>query len=239
LSLQVFACIFTLMDLIHALHNHKGSFAKVTPFEFTKIPLMIFDFTEENSELRKINLGDEADFCGYINQKLAKAGTPAGIGRYNEDRTIYRKSPLFGESSEFRSVHLGIDIWAEEGTPVMAPLAGEVHSFQNNSHTGDYGPTLILRHVWQGFTFHTLYGHLSRTSLDGLQKGIPIAQGQQIGALGAYEENVHWPPHLHFQIIRDMQGKWGDYPGVCTVQDSAFYLQNCPDPNLLLGIPGL
>jgi hypothetical protein len=41
---------------------------------------------------------------------------------------------------------------------------------------------------------------------------------------------------LHFQIINDMQGKKGDYPGVSSKKELAFYKKNCPDPNLLLKI---
>jgi hypothetical protein len=46
--------------------------------------------------------------------------------------------------------------------------------------------------------------------------------------------NGNWPPHLHFQLIRDMQGKRGDYPGVVRADELAFYRDNCPDPMALL-----
>jgi len=49
--------------------------------------------------------------------------------------------------------------------------------------------------------------------------------------LGKPDENGGWPPHLHFQLIRDMQGFVGDYPGVCAKQDLTFYANNCPDPS--------
>jgi hypothetical protein len=31
-------------------------------------------------------------------------------------------------------------------------------------------------------------------------------------------------------LIRDMQEFQGDYPGVCSQRDVAFYANNCPDP---------
>ncbi|RYZ44700.1 MAG: peptidase M23, partial [Chitinophagaceae bacterium] len=43
-----------------------------------------------------------------------------------------------------------------------------------------------------------------------------------------------WPPHLHFQIIKDMHGWKGDYPGVCRFSEKEAYLQNCPDADLIL-----
>jgi len=47
-------------------------------------------------------------------------------------------------------------------------------------------------------------------------------------------ENGNWPPHLHFQIIIDI-GNWqGDYPGVCKFSERERWLQNCPDPDIIL-----
>jgi len=51
---------------------------------------------------------------------------------------------------------------------------------------------------------------------------------------GIPSENGHWPPHLHFQIIKD-RGEWeGDYPGVCKYSEREKYLNNSPDPDLVL-----
>jgi hypothetical protein len=52
-------------------------------------------------------------------------------------------------------------------------------------------------------------------------------------------ENARWPPHLHFQIVIDMEipiaiGKKGDYPGVCKLSEKEKYLNNCLDPDLIL-----
>ena len=48
------------------------------------------------------------------------------------------------------------------------------------------------------------------------------------------KENGDYPPHLHFQIILDIENFYGDYPGVCSENDLKYYSQNCPDPNLVL-----
>jgi len=79
---------------------------------------------------------------------------------------------------------LGIDITAIAGTEIFAPLEGSVHSFQNNSSFGDYGPTIILEHNLDGEIFYTLYGHLSLNSLDELSEGKEIKKGQKIAELG-------------------------------------------------------
>ena len=127
-------------------------------------------------------------------------------------------------------------MWINESTPIHAALDGSVHSFQNNTALGDYGPTIILSHEIGGIKFHTLYGHLSEASLIGKKVGDIIKKGEQIATLGLPPINGDYAPHLHFQIIIDMEEKTGDYPGVCSEKMLSFYKSNCPDPNLLLKI---
>jgi murein DD-endopeptidase MepM/ murein hydrolase activator NlpD len=61
-------------------------------------------------------------------------------------------------------------------------------------------------------------------------------KGQQIATLGDASVNGDYSPHLHFQIIKNIGDYFGDYPGVCSKTDLNFYLDNCPNPNLLLKI---
>lgn len=155
-------------------------------------------------------------------------------GGYLENRALYQRSSHFTNPETARTIHLGLDLWEKAGTPVFAPLAGRVHSFQYNDKPLDYGGTIILEHQLQGLSFHTLYGHLSKDSLSGLQKRQPIRQGQEIARFGAPEENGGWVPHLHFQIVIDIEGMQGDYPGVCAKKDVKKYRNNCPDPAVFL-----
>ncbi len=218
------------------LLTHKDKFHPVVPVELLRDRVYRFDFTVDNEDIVKINLADKDSFSKYIADKLHEHNAKAGAGGYNEDRLIYKRSMLFGKEGDTRSIHLGMDIWCGSETPVFTPYGGVVHSFKNNQHFGDYGPTIILTHQLEGLTFHTLFGHLSASSLKDLFIGKPFRGGEQIGAVGNYEENGNWPPHLHFQIILDMEGLTGDYPGVCKQIDREYYLSNCPDPNLILGI---
>ncbi|HNM24033.1 MAG TPA: aminotransferase class III-fold pyridoxal phosphate-dependent enzyme, partial [Saprospiraceae bacterium] len=82
--------------------------------------------------------------------------------------------------------------------------------------------------------FYTLYGHLTRTSLSGLYKGQNIVAGQAFCQIGPMPENGNWSPHLHFQVMLDMLGKSGDYPGVAFPDTRAVWKSLCPDPWLLL-----
>lgn len=217
------------------LKSHQKGFHNLTPFELNKENIIEFDFSEKNKELVSIDFKDEASFCNYVNNELNTNGSIAGIGGYGEHRIIYSRSEVF-DGEEARSVHLGLDIWTKAGTPIFAPLEGEVHSFQINKASGDYGPTIILEHRLDNSTFFTLYGHLSTASLEGLQECQSIQKGQQIATLGEYHENVHWPPHLHFQIIKDLEGRMGDYPGVAAPSEAAKYLANCPNPFLVMSL---
>jgi murein DD-endopeptidase MepM/ murein hydrolase activator NlpD len=156
-----------------------------------------------------------------------------------EKREIYNRSSHFNtqntqNTENQRNIHLGIDLWCEANTPVLAALNGVIHSFKNNIAYGDYGPTIILEHRIDGITFFTLYGHLSLDSITNIKVGTEVKAGEIIGFLGNSEVNGDYPPHLHFQIINDLQGNFGDYLGVCSANELDFYKENCPDPNLIL-----
>lgn len=205
--------------------------ARVIPFDVNAATRL--DLSKDNKLLQQIDLNNPDAFSGFINDQIATAGAEVGWGGYREERGLYSRSELFDEE-EPRTIHLGIDIWTDAGTEVFAPLDAEVHSFDNREVHGDYGPVIILKHSVAGTEFHTLYGHLSTASLAGLEVGQRIGQGQPFAWLGRYEENFHWPPHLHFQLIMDMQEHRGDYPGVCKASESAYYFANCPDPAVLV-----
>ena len=188
------------------------------------------DFSARNAALREIDVKDTPAFDRWLSEVLQGR---VGVGGYLEDRTLYRRSSHFG-GEEPRSVHLGVDVWTKAGTEVQAPVAGRVHSFQDNQGFGNYGPTIILKHRLADQPFYTLYGHLSRASLDGLAPGQPVVQGQRIGAIGPYPENGDWPPHLHLQMMTDMLGWVGDFPGVVAPSQRAEYAKICVDPEYLL-----
>ena len=99
--------------------------------------------------------------------------------------------------------------------------------------------SIRVRGVVQGVGFFTLYGHLTRTSIAGLERGRPVAAGETIARIGSEHENGGWPPHLHFQVIAEMGEYRGDYPGVTTPSERERFRERCPNPNLILGIPGL
>jgi 4-aminobutyrate aminotransferase-like enzyme/Ser/Thr protein kinase RdoA (MazF antagonist) len=175
-----------------------------------------------------------------IAQVVAATGVRVAVGRYDEPRLLYT-APFFagaGSYAERRTIHLGLDLFADAGTPVHAPLAGTVHGLGENHVLQDYGPVIILRHETDdGVPFWTLYGHLSRESLQGKSVGQTIARGERFATLGAPDLNVGWTPHLHLQVITDLLGAVHDFPGVAPASQRSAWLSLSPDPNLIVGIP--
>ena len=197
------------------------------------------DLSVNNDQLSQKELNWSEAFQEYLDEYLEKKEKKVAYGGYNELRDLYRRSDLFSAAEKealVRNIHLGVDIWVPKGTSVTAVLPGKVHSLQDNKNFGDYGPTIILEHYFDNNRFFSLYGHLSRSLLKELSVGDEVRQGQKIAELGGPSENGNYAAHLHFQIILDMQGRAGDYPGVASKREIQNYLQNCPDPNLLLKI---
>ncbi|OOQ57585.1 peptidoglycan DD-metalloendopeptidase family protein [Mucilaginibacter pedocola] len=220
--------------LAAALAQYDGVVAKVVDFDAVADKLYSLDLTAANTELDPDMVADTAAFSQYIDRKLAENNCRYAIGGYMEHRTIYARSAHFDTEDEPRRLHLGIDIWGDAGTAIYAPLDGTVHSFQDNDNFGDYGPTIILEHNVAGLKLYSLYGHLSRTSLSGLAEGQTISVGQQVATLGDADENGHWPPHLHFQLMLNIGDAKGDYPGVGKYSEKGKLLANIPNPGLLL-----
>lgn len=219
------------------IRSHPDDVSNVVDFGPAADRFYPFDFTASNTDLSPEDIEDTDKFSAWVSLKLADNHCRYGIGGYMEHRTIYARSEHFNAPGEPRRLHLGVDIWSAAGTPVYAPLAGTVHSFRNNNNFGDYGPTIILQHELDGLQLFSLYGHLSRSDLNELYNGFPVSAGQKIGCFGRPDENGHWPPHLHFQLMFDMEGCYGDYPGVAKYSEKNKYLQNIPDPALILRFP--
>ena len=176
-----------------------------------------------------------------ISRKMREANVRVAVGRYDEARPLY-PAAHFGKSSnptdERRTIHLGLDFFAEAGSAIHAPLEGTVHLLANNAAEGDYGPLVVLRHATDESTeFFTLYGHLTAETLQALHLGQTISRGEKFAEIGAAPQNGNWPPHVHFQIILDLLDLGRDFPGVAYASEREVWKSLSPDPNLLLGIP--
>ena len=224
------------MALASLLLRHQIEFGPVLPVDLNGPAVTRLDLTDNNPTVCNADLRDTAAFERIVDAMLAEQSASVGVGGYLENRVIYRRSQHFGpgQVEEARSLHLGVDVWLPAGTPVLAPLPARVHSLADNANFGDYGITVILEHELEGTTFYSLYGHLSRLEWTRLSEGQHLEKGQAFATVGPYPENGDWPPHLHFQLIADLGGRVGDFPGVARPSEREMWAALCPDPNLVL-----
>lgn len=173
---------------------------------------------------------DVGALSALIDRKMAEAGTRFAFGRWAEPRELYTTDAFVGDSSEMRTIHMGIDVFCAAGTPVCTPLDGVIEYVANNDNELDYGPVVIVRHATSDTNFHTLYGHLSLDTLDRVAVGESVTAGQQIAAVGEPPSNGNWPPHLHFQQIIDLLDLGVDFPGVALKSEQDYWLALSPSP---------
>lgn len=87
-----------------------------------------------------------------------------------------------------RGYHTGVDIAAENGTPINASMQGIVELV---SDEGDYGKHIKIRCN----NVYTLYAHCSKIFV---KEGQIVAEGQKIASVGNTGNSTG--PHLHFEI---------------------------------------
>ena len=90
-------------------------------------------------------------------------------------------------NGEPRAPHMGVDVAAPPGTPVVAALGGTIRLATELFLTGN---TILIDH---GYGLTTSYAHLSRMDVAA---GQHVRQGEQIGAIGATGRVTG--PHLHW-----------------------------------------
>ena len=186
---------------------------------------------------------DPVAYWDWLQHEMVAADAVMAIGRYDEDRNCYGGDQFTTDAPEARSVHLGIDLFVEADTPLLAMLPGTVVTVVDNDMPFDYGPTVIIRHeAGQGpsaVPFHVLYGHLSRRTLTTVSPGQQVAAGEVVAYVGDHTVNGGWAPHVHLQIITDLMadpdlGPDGNFEGAGEPGRMAVWRQIAPDADLLL-----
>lgn len=144
------------------------------------------------------SVSDVAKILGLtLDESVAQAAFSGagGSGGYiwptNNTRVI--TSPVGGRVSPGgigSTNHMGVDIGASFGTPILASKAGKVSLASWN---GGYGNCVIIDHG--NSDTYTLYGHMSRIAVTA---GQTVTQGQVIGYVGSTGNSTG--PHIHFEI---------------------------------------
>ena len=162
------------------------------------------------------------------------------LGYYNEPRLIYTDNAFRRgkwRSSNRRTVHLGIDVFAPAGTSVHAPIDGSVYAVEDRTAHLDYGGMVVLMHETpDGDTFYSLYGHLDPVVCQHLQPGQLVKAGEVFAELGDKVNNGGWAPHLHIQLAVTVDGLGNDWPGVADPDELELWNAICPNPAALLNL---
>ncbi|RRO19778.1 peptidoglycan DD-metalloendopeptidase family protein [Flavobacteriaceae bacterium 14752] len=212
------------------------SFQPILSFYQNKFDYRSIDLSEDTLIKYKVDVANHFSLIEYLEKVKSKADVEVLYGGYLEKRSLYNQKDLFQHQNKQRNIHLGIDFWAEAGEDILCPFDGVVHSFANNKGFGNYGPCIILKHNKNQEDFYTLYGHLNRESLLNIEVGEFIKQNQVFCKLGEVDENGGYVPHLHFQIIKNIENFKGDYPGVCHAGDLQYYKANTVNPEEFLDL---
>ncbi len=113
--------------------------------------------------------------------------SPVPVGRVTSRFTYRRVHPISGVVKP----HLGVDLAAPIGTPIMAAAEGTV---TYAGYRGGFGRQVIISHPGG---YKTYYGHLSRFR-KGLKRGDKISQKQILGYVGS--SGISTGPHLDYRI---------------------------------------
>ena len=146
------------------LLEHQAEFGRIVDVDLKSEKLEVFDLSVASTDL---GLPDEIDtvekFTKRLFNQMRDNDARVGVGRYLEPRIIYANDDFVvpsENSPERRSMHMAHDYFLLAGEPVFAPIAGTVHSFQDNTAELDYGPCIILEHQvlhrGQSITFYKI-----------------------------------------------------------------------------------
>lgn len=105
-----------------------------------------------------------------------------------------REAPTAGASTW----HKALDIPANGGDPVVSIMDGTVTAVNKSGFGGGYGVSVRVDH---GNGIETEYHHMQEGSVDNINVGDTVTQGQQIGAVGSTGTSTGY--HLDFQVWKD------------------------------------
>ncbi len=154
--------------------------------------ILVARYQNEDVKFEGYHFVSENTLPGYFDENGEALGTwfirsPIPFGRVTSRFTMRRKHPIDGVVRP----HLGVDLAAPKGTPVLATADGKIEYI---GRKGGFGKTIILHH---NGGYKTYYGHLNGYK-KGLKNGSSVAQKDIIGYVGS--TGISTGPHLDYRI---------------------------------------
>lgn len=186
LDAETRAAIAALPAIIRSRAMGGGSTTAVTAAPATGTPEGTFGVLRD--VLGSLENGLASVKSRVENQQALVRSTPRGWPVVGWLTSMFgnRRDPFTG-GNDF---HPGLDISANQGTPVKATADGTVESA---GYQGNYGNAIVLTH---GFGIGTRFGHLSQIIV---RPGEKVRRGEVIGYVGATGRATS--AHLHYEIL--------------------------------------
>lgn len=144
----------------------------------------------------------------------------AGANSWSSGDFLYRRTPQQVAAGR-SAVHEGIDVFAAKGTPILAPVSGEVVSVGTGNIAGNY----VKLKGDDGVIYYFAHNDSNTVSL-----GQRVQAGTMVGTVGNTGNAQGTQPHIHFTMknadsgnlinpstfLAGSGGAYGDYLGVAT-----------------------
>ena len=187
----------------------KLAVAPMLPWLAGPEPAAVLDLSTISDALPGVATGDPS-----VTGRLVAAAGGRAIGRWGEARLV---DTVLDSAGEPATVHLGIDAFAEAGSPVAAPVGGRVRRRP--------GSGLVI----EAGAFDLVLDGVDATVADGAV----VAPGDRVGTIATAGPG-DLPPHVHVQRV-DEPGL--DAPPAAVPSLAGAWRRLCPDPSPLLGLP--
>ena len=214
--------------VVEWLQARGGEFAPVTGTPSAAAGATVFDLSVGSPLIPDPDvLRDPRAFTELLFGEMRRSGSAVGVGRYGEARLV----------PPDRTVHLGLDLFLEAGTPIFAPLDGTVRDVCPGDDSSDHGPAVILEHRVDGrrLTFHTLYGAFERLLSRRAGRGPAVPQGRAAGGRRRFSRERRPAAPPSFPDHPRHAGTKGGFPRLVLPGRKEVSLGFCPDPELVLG----
>ena len=165
---------------------------------------------EKINESKGVNESVLNEAIGFIfpigNEEFNVGYDESGLGRgkkkvLDKDDAIHNSDYGSGDAKhQHRGGHLGIDIFAPKGTPLISATDGEVIKIRRKDR-GVGGKTVSI--LTNGIVYY--YAHLDSVSNE-IKKGEEINKGTFIGTVGDSGNAKGTHPHLHFSMYEKRNG---------------------------------